>query len=209
MYLPPRVNFLNLPPRPRPAPGGPPGAMIVICWLMWSKTLCEISCLWCKKVDCGIWWSSIEFCCTLKVWVSQYQVQSSQNECIYENGGVAVLCFSPRCPLWREPALIPFLTSSSLIGITWALPKNSFKKDSSLELFFSPYIKLQSFIFTLAYVYFNGRSWRGNWRREENYNRWYLPCCLWHENCVGYGEIFNSGTSLWKDFCCYLQTAEA
>jgi hypothetical protein len=28
-YMPPRVNFLNLPPRPRPAPGGPPGAMIV------------------------------------------------------------------------------------------------------------------------------------------------------------------------------------
>jgi hypothetical protein len=27
--VPPRVNFLNLPPRPRPAPGGPPGAMIV------------------------------------------------------------------------------------------------------------------------------------------------------------------------------------
>jgi len=26
--LPPRVNFLNLPPRPRPAPGGPPGAII-------------------------------------------------------------------------------------------------------------------------------------------------------------------------------------
>jgi hypothetical protein len=28
-YLPPRVNFLNLPPLPRPAPGGPPGAMIM------------------------------------------------------------------------------------------------------------------------------------------------------------------------------------
>ena len=26
--LPPRVNFLNLPPRPRPAPGGPPGAIL-------------------------------------------------------------------------------------------------------------------------------------------------------------------------------------
>lgn len=29
--LPPRVNFLNFPPLPRPAPGGPPGAMITIC----------------------------------------------------------------------------------------------------------------------------------------------------------------------------------
>jgi hypothetical protein len=29
-YLPPLVNFLNLPPRPRPeAPGGPPGAIVV------------------------------------------------------------------------------------------------------------------------------------------------------------------------------------
>lgn len=26
---PPRVNFLNLLPLPRPAPGGPPGAMVV------------------------------------------------------------------------------------------------------------------------------------------------------------------------------------
>jgi hypothetical protein len=29
--LPPRVNFLNLPPRPRPAaPGGPPGAIVCV-----------------------------------------------------------------------------------------------------------------------------------------------------------------------------------
>ena len=28
--IPPRVNFLNFPPRPRAPPGGPPGAMIPI-----------------------------------------------------------------------------------------------------------------------------------------------------------------------------------
>lgn len=41
-YLPPRVNFLNLPPRPRPAaPGGPPGAMIVV-----DDGLAEVGILW-------------------------------------------------------------------------------------------------------------------------------------------------------------------
>jgi hypothetical protein len=40
--VPPRVNFLNLPPRPRPAPGGPPGAMIVDCEFAGLKTLYDL-----------------------------------------------------------------------------------------------------------------------------------------------------------------------
>ncbi len=67
------------------------------------------------------------------------------------------------------------------------------KFEPDLKLSFLLHIKLQSFIFTLAYVHFNGRSWRGNWRREENYNRLYLPSSLWHENASG-GRNMNNGT---------------
>jgi hypothetical protein len=46
------------------------------------------------------------------------------------------------------------------------------------SLLFSPHIKLQSFIFTLADVYLCDWSWRGKWRRErDSVVGTYPPAC--------------------------------
>lgn len=53
----------------------------------------------------------------------------------------------------------------------------------------------QSFIFTLAFAFFNGRSWRGNWRREEAIFisiTYPLACCSFA--AVGYRRNFRIDT---------------
>jgi hypothetical protein len=98
-----------------------------------------------------------------------------------------------KVPHWRQLAVSPFRTSVRLAQSHDIFEIFRLKFKRHLKLFFLLHIKLQSFIFTLAYVYFNGRSWRGNWRREENYNRLYLPSSLWHENASG-GRNMKNGT---------------